>query len=78
MSSLDTADLAVAIGDMYRDFPEAQRGVDVAGLDERIYKWLDRVRKTALKFDAKDFTISLQIPFGLSASFTWPAEGPTH
>ena len=37
-------------------------------------KWLDKVKEIAERFKAESFTITLGVPFGVSASFAWKPE----
>lgn len=74
--TLNTAELATELANLQRANAVESAISAGASLDEPIRKWLDNVRGIGRRFDARDFTISVQVPFGLSASFTWASGGP--
>jgi hypothetical protein len=48
-----------------------QNEVATAGLKERVEDWVDKVKEVADRFGPASYTISLNVPWGVSVSFTW-------
>ncbi len=44
-----------------------------AGLRDRVKEWLEKVRQLAQEFSPEGYSLSLNIPFGVSLGFSWTA-----
>jgi hypothetical protein len=75
LSFEDQRDLSVAMADLSNRAQELSAQGQAFGptddIKKRVQEWVDSVLEVADRFKAKTYTVSLNIPWGVSASFTW-------
>jgi hypothetical protein len=74
------ADLALEIAELdqlARDLSEAQGPTYLIGADlrQRLRTWIDEVSGLAERLQVENYTVTVCVPLGVSAAFTWKRTG---
>ena len=76
--SNDGAELAGAIQELFglQSSINQMAQMAPASVEDKVREWVQKVRNIADKFGPTSYAISVGIPLGLSASFTWTTDAP--